>query len=178
MLYRWDEFLEEGEQLHNYMINNFDNMFDENKIKHFSIRDDYYANINYGKNIMIEYNKDIQIELIPWIRKEFKEGRLFNKEFWKPFRDYNLVDMFYGYKYLFQYKHYYFQLAMETYCELYYDEPYPCKYCDNLNEDDISPHFCLELYGWIDNKYDKLQPWNRILIPENNIIPETYWNIK
>jgi len=171
MLYRWDEFIEEGDELYMYMFNNFQLMFDDKIIKHFDIRDNYYNNINYGKQIYDEYSDDIQKVLVDWIQIEFKENRLFDKTQWKPFRDYNLIDMYYGYKYLFQYKHYYFQLTMETYCEIE-----GCLYCKD--KDDINPHFCLELYGWKDDKYDKLQPWNKILLTTNNIIPEKYWLVQ
>lgn len=65
------------------------------------------------------------MELIPWIKNEHKENRLFDKTLWKPFRDhYHLHEMYYGYRRLFKYKHYYFQLVMETGCILDY-----CNYC-------------------------------------------------
>ncbi len=40
MNYDWIRFLEKGDKLFNYMINNFDDMFDNNIIKHFDIRDE------------------------------------------------------------------------------------------------------------------------------------------
>jgi hypothetical protein len=64
MKYRWDDFLEEGQILYNYMTNNFENMFDGNQIKHFDIINEYYGNINYGEKIYNEYADDIQKELI------------------------------------------------------------------------------------------------------------------
>ncbi len=170
MKYHWDEFLEEGDTLYTYMIHNFDDMFDGDTIKHFDIIDEYYGNINYGELVYNEYDIDIQKDLIPWIRKEFEEGKLIDKNLWKPFRDYNLVDAYYGYRNLFIFKHYYCQLAMESYCEI--DR---CKYCKN--KDDIQPHFCLSIYGWKEDKYDKLKPWD-IIIPIDNIIPEKYWIIQ
>ncbi len=166
MKYRWDDFLEEGQILYNYMTNNFENMFDGNQIKHFDIIDEYYGNINYGEKIYNEYADDIQKEIIPWIKNEKQLGKLFDCTLWKPFRDYNLVDMYYGYKYLFQFKQYYFQLAMETYCEIL-----ECDYC----KDEGNPHFCLSLYGWKENNYNKLKPWN-LSIPINNIVSDTRWN--
>ena len=168
MKYRWDEFLKEGEILYNYMINNFENMFDKSIIKHFDIIDEYYGNINYGEKVYNIYAEDIQKELIHWIKKEKQSGKLFDSTFWKPIRDYNLVDMYYGYKKLFQFEHYYFQLAMESYCELI-----DCKYCND--KDDITPHFCLSIYGWKEDNYNKLKPWN-VNIPVNNIVSDIYWN--
>lgn len=38
-MYRWEEFLEEGDALYDYMTNNFEKMFDGESIKHFEIRE-------------------------------------------------------------------------------------------------------------------------------------------
>ncbi len=167
MKYHWDDFLKEGNILYNYMIQRFDDMIYMELIKHFDIIDEHFGNINYGERVYNEYNIDIQKELIPWIRKEHQKGRLFDNTLWKPFRDYNLVDMYYGYRKLFQYKNYYFQLSMESYCEL--DD---CIYCED--KDNIQPHFCLAIYGWKEDNYDKLKPWDKE-IPINNIILDKYW---
>ena len=37
MLHFWKQFLVEGDKLYEYLINNFDDMFDGDKIKHFDI---------------------------------------------------------------------------------------------------------------------------------------------
>ena len=41
MLLMWDEFLAKGDDMFEYMIHNYDSMFNTNMcIKHFNIRDD------------------------------------------------------------------------------------------------------------------------------------------
>jgi hypothetical protein len=171
MKFCWDRFLKEGEELFNYMIHNFDDMFDGNKIKHFDIRYEYIYDEG-TQEIKERYGEDIQKELIPWIKKEFESNELINSTSWKPFRDqYTLSDMYFGYRKLFQFKHYYFQLAMESECDL--DD---CKYCINdTNKIIFSPHFCLALYGWKDESSDILQPYNKVKIPLDNIMPESDW---
>ena len=73
------------------------------------------------------YNDDIQKELIQWIQKEVEEQRFFQKENWKPFHDpFHIHLMYLGYRKIFQYKNFYFQLAMEFEC---YVEN--CKYCED-----------------------------------------------
>ncbi len=71
-----------------------------------------------------------------------KEGRLFNKTLWKPFRNNNILyTMYYGYRKLFNYKQYIFHLSIEEYCEL--DEFYCNIY--NINKNiccENSQHFC------------------------------------
>jgi hypothetical protein len=166
MLYKWEQFIEEGNELYMYMITNFNKMFEGNTtIKHFEIRDCYCNGINYADIITDNYYKDIQKELIIWIKKEYNDGILLNRELWKPFRNYNLIEMYYGYKKLFQYKHYYFQLGIESECMN------NCIYCI---EDVDSKHFILEIYGWKENEENILYPY-RYNIPLDNIMPENNW---
>jgi hypothetical protein len=172
--YMWSSFLKEGDILYNYLINNFEELFDGNKIKHFGFRDGIYLNTLNNDEMNTIYGKDIQLELIPWIRIELEENRLFKKELWKPFRDrWHFSEMYYGYRKLFQYKHYYFQLAMETCCNL--DN---CEYCDMYDEyycDTNSKHFKLALYGWKDDNSNMLQPHCKVEIPSDNIMIENHW---
>jgi hypothetical protein len=172
MLYKWKEFLEEGDELYSYMIHNFEEMFDgDSIIKHFDVRDFYCNGFNHADIIIDKYYTDIQTELILWIKKEYIEGRLVDKTQWKPFRDYDLIEMYHGYKKLFQYKQYYFQLGMETLCMI--DN---CIYC-NPNSDTDNKHFILEIYGWKETEEDILYPY-RYTIPSDNIMPEKHWEIK
>ncbi len=170
MKYRWDKFLIEGDNLYNYMINNLQNMFDEDNIKHFEIIDELYSNIQEI------HCKDIQKELILWIKNELLNNRLFDQSLWKPFRKYNLIDMYLGYKYLFQYKQYYFQLGIQTYCEL--EE---CIYCNHKKDiyfeeySNNSQHFMLSLYGWKEDNINILQPYKSNIILLDNIMPENHW---
>lgn len=82
MIYRWNKFLIEGDELYQYMINNFEDMIDKGNIKHFEI----YNDIDDKINVQGIYNSNIQNELIKWIRQELYHNRLFNKLLWKPFR--------------------------------------------------------------------------------------------
>jgi hypothetical protein len=178
MGFDWNTCLIEGDILYNYMINNFESMFDGNKIKHFDIRDGLYKYITDNDKIRDEYGEDIQKQLIFWIRKEREENRLLDKSLWKPFRcPRNYNDIFYGYRKMFQYKHFIFQLAIEDSCGLY-----KCEICD-LTTDEYclhnSKHFKLALYGWREDNSDKLLPFNDnfILLTDYNM-PENYWRRK
>jgi hypothetical protein len=177
MLHCWPRFLIEGDNLYDYMIHNFDTMFeDDTIIKHFQLRDGIYRGLENLEELTSNYGEDIQKNLIPWIKKEKEENRLFDKTLWKPFRDqYNFSEMYYGYKKLFQYKHYYFQLVMESEC---IDEN--CKYCiasGAVNSISIilNPHFGLALYGWKAKDSDMLQQNTDIKIPDDNMMAERHW---
>ena len=167
----WDRFLEEGDKLFNYMINNFKEMFeDETHIRHFIIRDGFYGCIEDKEKLMNNYQDNIQKELIEFIKKEYEEESLFDKTNWKPFRDsYYLSEMYFGYKKLFKFKHYYFQLAIDIECDI--DN---CRYCVTQ----YIPHFVAALYGWIDDTTDKLQPYKKVTILSDNIMPKNHWLYK
>ncbi len=177
MKHFWNDFIIEGDALYNHMINNFNSMIDENEIKHFKIIDGIYRHIDDTEKMTEEYYNSIQLELILWLKNEYEEERLFDKTLWKPFRNQSFLSyMYYGYRKLFQYKHYIFQLAIESYCEL--DE---CKYCNHTKDINFSiccensQHFCLALYGWKEEGSNMLQPYNDSIIPDNNIMPEEHW---
>lgn len=56
------------------MINNFDSMFeDETHIKHFEIRDGFYGS-DIIKQINIKYKREIEQELIQFIKKSLKKN--------------------------------------------------------------------------------------------------------
>jgi hypothetical protein len=174
----WKAFEDEGDKLFNDMINNFENMLDgEDKVKHLNIIYGYYGTIDIdAEEVMKKYGNDIQKYLVPWIKTEFQDGRLFNKTLWKPFRDMDTYSsMFYAYKKIFKYENYYFQLSINLecytdeckYCNRYIN--YKCKYCNDIDEcddedecicnnDDIYNniiHFELALYGWKDDITNK-----------------------
>jgi hypothetical protein len=174
--YCWDEFLIEGDESFNCMITNFESMFDgETKIKHFYIKNEF--NYDIGTNeIKEQYGEDIEKELIPWIKHEMNNKELCKKENWKPFRDrWTLSDMYLGYKKMFNFKeYYYFQLIVENYCQ-----EKACNFCKNNDEDDDKNDFvffALSFYGWTDNKHITLQPDDKAVIMEDNIMPEYYWD--
>jgi hypothetical protein len=178
MSFFWHVFVEEGEKLYNYLINNYNKMLDKDNIPHFYIRNWYYY-IEDIDNIYESYGEDIEKELLTWIQNEYKENRLFNRELWKPFRgNHTSYEMFNGYRKLFQYKHYYFQLGIEPRCE---NDDDKCIYCidySNRSRVQIIPHFYLALYGWKKDNSDMLQPYEKVKIPLDNIMPERDWKLK
>ena len=157
------EFVEVGKELYNDMIHNFENMFDgDTIIKHFDIHYGNSSNINVIE-IIENYGDNIQKELISWIRKEFEDNNLFIYKNWKPFRShYHITSMFFGYKKLFQYKQYYFQLTIDD-------------LVDKINERII--HFELAACWSKEDGKEYLQPDNDCIILSDNIMPEYYWNI-
>lgn len=170
----WDRFVVEGDELFEYMTHNFETLFENTRIKHFNIRDDKIYDLGRDE-IMDNYNQELEDTTLQWIREEQKAGRLFQKDLWRPVRDsYLLTSMYLGYRKIFQFKHYVFQLAFETDCE-----KYPCEDCDAL-EDDYYPegHFTLSYMGWKEEGKEALQPKNRIVFLEDNFIPKWYWDLK
>lgn len=166
----WDKFVEHGKKLYSYMINNFDSMLDLNSIRHFDIRSQGVHDLG-SQEVKDEYGKDIEKELIEWIKIHHADNNLFNIDNWKPFRDRNsLVDSYLGYKILFRYKHYFFQLVVDDECELDY-----CNDCLNkLN----SWHFAVILYGWTEEGNKNTMPYNDPPVLDDNIMPENDWNRK
>ena len=179
MVSDWDDFLIEGDELFDYMTQNFESMFDaESKIKHFIIIDKRYRFWDIIDEINEKYQYDIQKELVPWIKSEFETNQLFEKTNWKPFRDlYQMSVMVLGYKKMFRYKQYYFQLSLDNEYNEYneYKETDQCVYCKN---EEYFPYFVLALYGWKEDGHEKLQPDDDAIIPSDNIMPMWYWKIK
>ena len=165
----WTGFVKEGEDLYNYMINSYYDMFDGVSIKHFNIKYVSQDAMYYVDDIKTKYAKEIECSVIPWIHEEYKCGQLLLKNNWKIFRDRDLFDtMYLGYHKLFTYQHYYFQLALNSYCNC---NDYPtCHGYDN------SRHFELELYGWNDDKFNKIQPENKFIVLSDGLMPIDDWN--
>lgn len=162
----WTDFIVEGAALFDYMIQNFDSMFEgESIIKHFNIRDEGIYDI-CSDEIMQKYGSAIEKELIPWIHDQFSQGQLFEKENWKPFRDRcSLSEAYLGYSQMFHYRDYYFYLVInQDYIEY---EPRKCKRI---------VHFQLVLlYGLKD---ERVKPDDRVVILSNNTVPVFYWDRK
>jgi hypothetical protein len=164
MPYNWNECVIEGNKSFDYMIHNFDKMFDGTTIKHFDIR---YATSDcmiYYDDIKVKYLDEIQSDLIQWIKEEHGTRRLQDLSNWKPFRDtFDFLDIYLGYNKLFLYKGYYFQLALEHRCE-------ECKYCVESN----LIHFELALYGWGN---EMIEPDKRYTV-ENGMVCKSFWDRK
>ena len=166
----WKKCLEHGDKLFSYMINNFDSMLDSNSIKHFDIRHECVCDLG-SDEVKEQYGKDIEKELIHWIKTQYENKQLFNNNNWKPFRDKCIFTYSYlGYKILFRYKHYIFQLIVESDCELH-----ECNDClNNLNR----WHFSLGIYGLTEEGNKNTMPYNDPPVPDDNIMPENDWKRK
>ena len=174
MSWDWEECVAEGNTLFEYMIHNFDSMFDDRSIKHFDIRYTTIGMIIYSHVIRNKYRKQIQPNLITWIKEELDSKRLLEYSNWKPRRDaYEYSFMHMGYNKLFTYKHYYFQLGIQSDCVDCVD----CVDCIDCNKADNQIHFELLLYGWDkkDPHVDKLQPEHKVILPHNRMIPDSFW---
>lgn len=143
-----------------HVVDYFDEMFDGDEIKHFYI---WYATWwmhSYYENVAEEC-RDIQKELVIWIRKEKEEGRLTKSPLWMPDNDgdsstYDLL----SYKKMFLYQNYYFKLIIEPICG-------ECTHCQR---GDNPIHFILALYGWKDKMSDYIQPYNKNTIGTDMIL--------
>ena len=165
----YERFLEEGETYFNYLLDHYDKMINEEKkiLTHFTIRDGIPWITEHVEKVKNTYISDIKNKLIPWIINEHKSKDLFIKTNWKPFRDqYIMTTMFFGYKKMFNYNEYWFQLAIDWMC----DNQCICDETENMH-----PHFVLALYGWDDRTNEQLQPNNVFSIPVDNKIPDDYW---
>lgn len=163
----WPEFLLKGDIIFNYMINNYNHMIKDDEISiNFDIID-IRRSIPGEILLRLEYNNILK-DFIPWIQNEINTENIFIKEYWKPFRDlYAMTDMVLGYKTMFQYKQYYFQLAMDSLYDI-----------DSNIDNNNKVYFELVIYGWKDENNNKLQPDNIVSIPDNCIMPEYYWRKK
>ena len=161
--------MKDGNKMYNYMVNNFNDMVNDKSIRHFNVGYALPHVMDYADEINEKYNNDIQLELIPWIKKEFDSEALFEYTNWMPFRDrYVMTEMFLGYRKLFIYKKYIFQLSLISDCD-YKD------ICDNCKNGISDIHFVASLYGWKDNKdNNKIKPYENFTI-EDNSIPDSFW---
>ena len=166
---RWEEFVEEGNELYNYMINNFNDMIDDKSIRHFDVEIGRYHMLRYIDDVKDTYFYDIQKEIIPWIKKEASK-ELFKYDNWMPFRDPDVLTiMFLGYRKMFQFKQYIFQLTITADCNN--------ETCDNckLGEPFATKHFSVALYGWREENKVNIQPSDSMPLSEDNIMSDSSW---
>ena len=168
----WDKFIIEGESLFSYMTHNYENMIDGYvKIKHFDIEDGVFGLGEYTDEIKETYYDTIHKEAILWIQREWKEGTLFQSTNWRPFCVPDiLLYMFLGYKKMFRYKQFYFQVTLSSSCE-------QCDVCEDCKTEENRIHFGLAFYGWKDETNDSLQPYNIFAVADDALIPESFWSI-
>jgi len=161
----WLDLLTIGDQLFDYLYHNFHSLFDDqHNIKHFDIHPASVTMMRYCDSICEQYVPKVHDAIIPWIREEYSSGRLTNKNLWKPFRiPYLYTSMYYGYRKLFMFDKYYFQLTLVS---------------DGDTVDGTDTQWiCFEvaLYGWKDEGVDTLQPLNKVSVLEDMMMPEYDW---
>lgn len=112
----WRECNREALKRFNYMLAHFEEMFEsETTIKDFYVNPLTEQCFSYEDEHNIIHGAEIQKQLIPWIRKELSENRLFNDNYWKPFPDYLCRDyMYLCYRKMFIFNDSYFQLVLNS----------------------------------------------------------------
>lgn len=173
----WKRFLQEGEHHFMYMTHNYESMLDkESRIPHFTIRPDINCERYDTCEIKKIYDDELQKELIGWLKNEMKEMRLLDTTNWKPFRDtIHLMYFYLGYRKLFSFKEYYFQIGID---KCYEDVCNDCK-INNMGNSNSDIHFELSVFG-IKNKFNNsIYTYidKTIDLPDDNI-PDFYWNLK
>lgn len=109
----WNECITLVNEWFTYLCAHFDDMLDEDRIRHFDIQYADSKMMGYYEEVAEKYGEEIHRTLIPWIREEAQSGRLFRSSHWKPFRKPYLYTACYaGYRKLFYYGAYSFQLTM------------------------------------------------------------------
>ena len=163
-----ERFVEKQSVYYNYMITNNNSMFKETKyIRHFHIRPGLFGLWVDAEELNQTYGKDIQSDCILWIKNELKEDRLFNLNNWSPYQDPDdYTELFLGYRKMYQYKQYFFQLVLDENCS-------ECIDCDDCKNNNYTIHFELAYYGWKDAQKDALQPLQYFIVPFDNMIPDS-----
>lgn len=164
----WERFLKEGDALYDYLITQFENMFESTgKIKRFDMSYMSMPVRHLYEGVHEECGEEVHEEIVPWIHEEHQSGRLFNKDNWKPFRDqYKFTTMYYGYRKLFCFHDFlYFQLAI---AEIRHDKP------EGGTETSID--FNVALYGWKEKGNECVQPYmEQNIVDDNMMMPERHW---
>jgi hypothetical protein len=165
---RYEEYLKESDVMFNYMIEQYEIIFENETIRDFYI----YSGTGYISRINEElddnHGPEIQKLLGKWIENERQNGDLFNKVNWKAFHYwFEHYSMYISYNKYFKYKQYYLKLALgKCYIEPHY----------NLKGNKYLVSFGLILDGWKEDQHEMLQPENRSVPAADDIIPDYYWN--
>ena len=165
-----EKYRENGSDLYTYMCSQFctKDIDKYNYIKYFEIRDfpNKYS-YRYLDKITEECEAIIQPDLLQWIRQERDTEKLFDKTNWKICSEtWDYTRAYIGYKILFPYKQYYFQLIID----------YFYNFDHSPNEDGNELHLQLGFYGWKDISLEYIQPDNTYIMPSDMSIPE--WDKK
>lgn len=169
----WINHIQEGKIYFGYMIHNFKSMFDgETRIKHFDILPcRYEEDLDKIKEV---YSDEIQKSLVPWIKKEYEEGRLTNYIYWKPSRTADHVYIHLGYRKIFEYNQYYYQVSLNLGCE----DCDECKDCKNSSIKPYIVHFQLIYYNNTNMIEEYVKRYSLTLdmcTQPDMMIPNEYW---
>jgi len=97
----WEMFIKHGSDNLKYMIDHFNDMIDNNKIKHFDIIDGI-AWLNLAERLKTDHIEKIQEDLISWLHTEYSSGELIKNVNWKPFQDYlDKTSCYFAYRKMF-----------------------------------------------------------------------------
>ena len=168
MPWDWETCVKQGDESFDYMVNHFHSMFEgegeEKRIKDISMGHTDSYTMGYFNKIFDDYGEEIEKRLVPWIYQEFESKRLLERSKWRPCRDSDhYTHIFMGYRKLFLYKQYYFQLTISPNAH-------------NITSDGI--YFEIQLYGWKEENDDKLYPAKHVIIPLDDMMPDYDWIIK
>ena len=151
--YYMDQLIRDAEELYDYLLNRIDTMFYPDKTLIFVNLSGFTYDINEHINdISQKHAEEIRVAFGKWLQYEIQSNTLFDRENWQIFRKLDLITyMYIGYRKLFVYQHYYFQVSYDFY------------------------FFGLVLYGWKEDNKEKLQPDDRVSVPIDQYMPDYDW---
>jgi hypothetical protein len=152
--YYMNDLIKDAEELYDYLLNRIDTMFYPDKTLIFVNLCGFTSETDTHilHNISLQYGEELRLAFGTWLHHEIENNSIFDRENWQIFRKVDLMThMYLGYRILFIYHHYYFQVSYDFY------------------------FFGLVLYGWKEADKEKLQPDNRVNIPDDKYMPEDDW---
>jgi hypothetical protein len=179
--YDSEDWKKESIEVFNYMIHNYDKMFEQNctnekKIKYLEIYGRNYGMIDCAREFQKINLSNIQTHIIPWIENELNRGELFQSKNWRPFIHCEpITSMLFGYRKFFIFNNNYLQLSIER------DSVEMSIECNGIEVDYIEINepvirFVLIYHGFKDNKYPTLIPGNYYKVPSDEYIDDEHWN--
>jgi len=178
----WDEFVKEGDVHFDYMTKHVETLLSENTKKGFDIiAGDHHLHDAILEDIKEIHGSALKKALIPWIRQEIEKGDLFQRTNWNPFRGWELTNSHFGYRKIFRWEGFHFQLALENFCSPYDED---CEDCRNgingtffevalwgVTRDDFPYRKGYEFISFLDDRFpDKYWVDERILYADKPVV--------